>query len=262
MTTRKAQTLEQWALPAHQARSRDQRDRLLKAGERVFASRGFSESHVDEIARQAECSVGSFYRRFKDKEALFFALQTDMAEKSIAQIEQFFTSPLSLSQPLTLVIFHLIENSAKAAERISGYYRALFEMSLRGHHVWGEMRKLEILEAEKLADLFRSRGISLPHSPALIAQIAYALRMVNGVQLSVMLHGPGPYEHMDPDGIATLTRMLMRLLAIEVEENELKKIIALRRRETKKDRSGPSTAARPAKPQPDRTRTRKSATAN
>lgn len=127
MTGRKPAPKESWALPVHQARSRDQRDRLLRAGERVFATRGFWESHVDEITRLAECSVGSFYRRFKDKEALFFALQADMAEKSSAHIDQFFASPLSLDLPLTAVAFHLIENSAVEAERISGYYRALFK---------------------------------------------------------------------------------------------------------------------------------------
>lgn len=230
MTGRKPRPNESWALPVHQARSRDQRDRLLKAGERVFAKRGFWDSHVDEITRLAECSVGSFYRRFKDKEALFFALQADMAEKSSVHIEQFFTSPLSMELPLTAVIFHLIENTATEAERINGYYRALFEMSLRGQRVWDQMRRLELLQAERLVELFAKRGVKVAPSGELIAAVAYTIRMINGVQLSAMLHGAGPFAARDPASIAILTRVLMVVLGAPVDETELKKLGARRQK--------------------------------
>lgn len=220
---------EGWALPVHQARSRDQRDRLLKAGERVFATRGFWESHVDDITRLADCSVGSFYRRFKDKEALFFALQDDMAEKASAHIDQFFTSPLSLTLPLTSVVFHLIENSAVEAMKISGYYRALFEMSLRGRQVWSQMRRLETQLAENFVALLERRGVKTRPAGELVPAIAYAMRMINGVELSVMLHGPGPFDSRDPDAFALLTRMLMQILDVPVDEAELEKLVAKRR---------------------------------
>jgi AcrR family transcriptional regulator len=42
-----------WARPAYQQRSRQQRDRLLKAGERVFAESGFWQAHVADIAKRA-----------------------------------------------------------------------------------------------------------------------------------------------------------------------------------------------------------------
>ena len=230
MSGRKPASKESWALPVHQARSRDQRDRLLKAGERVFATRGFWESHVDEITRLAECSVGSFYRRFKDKEALFFALQADMAEKSSTHIEQFFASPLSLTSPLTAVAYHLIENSGNEAEKIAGYYRALFEMSLRGRRVWDEMRRLELMTAERFVELLRRRGVDVKGSAEMVAEVAYAIRMINGVQLSVMLHGSGPFVPRDPSATAVLTRVLLQVMGVAVDEAELKKLVAKRRR--------------------------------
>ncbi|MBJ7408830.1 MAG: TetR/AcrR family transcriptional regulator, partial [Phenylobacterium sp.] len=54
-----------WTRPAYQNRSREQRDRLLKAGERAFAAAGFWQTHITDIAKRAGCSVGSFYRRFE-----------------------------------------------------------------------------------------------------------------------------------------------------------------------------------------------------
>lgn len=229
MTGRKPSPKQEWALPVHQARSRDQRDRLLKAGERVFATRGFWESHVDDIARLAECSVGSFYRRFKDKEALFFALQADMAEKASDHIERFFANPLCFKLPITAVIFHLIENSAADAEKIAGYYRALFEMSLRGRQVWDQMRRLELQLAEGLVALLRKRGLAGEGAEDLVAPIAFAIRMVNGVQLSVMLHGAGPYGARDAHAFALQTRVLMQTMSVTPDEEELKRLVAGRR---------------------------------
>mgnify|MGYP006176824237 CR=1 FL=1 len=85
-----------WMRPAHQARSREQRDRLLKAGERAFAAQGFWRTHVTDITRRAGCSVGSFYRRFRDKEAFFMALQADMATRAEANIARFLAHPLGM----------------------------------------------------------------------------------------------------------------------------------------------------------------------
>jgi len=238
---------EGWALPVHQARSRDQRDRLLKAGERVFATRGFWESHVDDITRLADCSVGSFYRRFKDKEALFFALQDDMAEKASAHIDQFFESPLSLTLPLTSVVFHLIENSANEAAKISGYYRALFEMSLRGRQVWSQMRRLEAQLARNFVGLLEKRGLRSKPAEELIPAIAFTMRMINGAELSVMLHGTGPYGGRDPKAFALQTRTLMQVLDVPVDEAELEKLVAKPRVGQSVPQNGVSTKRRQAR---------------
>ncbi len=49
------------------------RQRILRAAEEVFATRGFSAS-LDEIARHAEVGVGTVYRRFPEKQLLIDAL--------------------------------------------------------------------------------------------------------------------------------------------------------------------------------------------
>src|SRR5258708_26331476 len=114
------------ARPAYQQRSRQQRDRLLKAGERVFAESGFWQAHVADIAKRAGCSVGSFYRRFQDKEAFFFALQKDMAAHAEANIGKFFDDPACRTDPLIDVFRRLVRNTARTMRGIEGYYRALF----------------------------------------------------------------------------------------------------------------------------------------
>jgi TetR/AcrR family transcriptional regulator len=47
---------------------------ILEAAEEVFASKGYYEAAVEEVASRAEISVGSLYNLFASKEALYLTL--------------------------------------------------------------------------------------------------------------------------------------------------------------------------------------------
>lgn len=203
---------EDWARPAYQERSRQQRDRLLKAGERVFAQSGFWEAHVADIAKRAQCSVGSFYRRFKDKEAFFFSLQADMAARAEANISRFFDDPSCRTEPLEEVFVRLARNTVRTMRGIEGYYRALFELSLRGHDVWPPMRQLESIEADRVIGLLQARQVELDADAHNRAHLA--VRMMHGQIISTMLHGPGPFTIEDPRLAEELARMVLRYVGV------------------------------------------------
>ena len=93
-------------LPVNQARSRDARDRLLHAGERVFAKVGYDAAHVNDIAAAAGCSVGSFYRRFRDKEAFFKALHHRFTERNLENAARFFAMEDWQNQPTSVMRAH------------------------------------------------------------------------------------------------------------------------------------------------------------
>ncbi len=69
--------------PPRQARSRQTLDRLLAAAELLLAERGWDRIGVAEIVAEAGTSVGAFYARFDDKDALLDLLaeryRADMA---------------------------------------------------------------------------------------------------------------------------------------------------------------------------------------
>jgi len=65
------------ARPALQQRSREKRDRLIKAGITAFARDGYESARVVDLAKDAGISVGVFYQRFKDKRGFFMALETE-----------------------------------------------------------------------------------------------------------------------------------------------------------------------------------------
>ena len=54
-----------------QERSRETRNRLITAGERLFSQKGFHKTTSKEIATEAGVAIGSFYAYFADKKALF-----------------------------------------------------------------------------------------------------------------------------------------------------------------------------------------------
>ena len=60
------------------------RDQVLDASEAVFASKGFHEATMQEIARKAEYATGTLYTLFESKDALFAAV----VERRLPQITE------------------------------------------------------------------------------------------------------------------------------------------------------------------------------
>ena len=72
--------------PAEQSRSR--RERIMDAAFSTFASRGYRETAVDDIAGAAETSKGGIYFHFPTKEAIFRELMSTTADKLVAKVER------------------------------------------------------------------------------------------------------------------------------------------------------------------------------
>ena len=73
---------QRWSKPVHQARSRETRDKLLAAAERIFDEKGYGGARIVDIAEIAGCSVGAVYVRFKDKDALFRGIVDDFSKEA------------------------------------------------------------------------------------------------------------------------------------------------------------------------------------
>jgi AcrR family transcriptional regulator len=69
------------------ARGRNTRRRLLDAGAEVLSSKGYHATRVDDVVKVAQTSHGTFYLYFSNKEELFRALATEVAEEMQALAE-------------------------------------------------------------------------------------------------------------------------------------------------------------------------------
>ncbi len=62
------------------AQSQDSRDEILKAAMHLFANRGFHETSMSEVAREARVSKALIFWHFKTKEELFVAVLNRLLE--------------------------------------------------------------------------------------------------------------------------------------------------------------------------------------
>lgn len=72
---------DRWVQKPAQNRSERTFFRLLDAAEGLLGARHWHEVSVQEIARRAEASVGSFYNRFTDKSALLHCLDDRLGDE-------------------------------------------------------------------------------------------------------------------------------------------------------------------------------------
>ncbi len=71
--------------PAQQDRSRDTHARIVAAAERLLSrGRAWVELSVAELVAEADASVGAFYNRFRDKDALLHVLQLELYAQGAA----------------------------------------------------------------------------------------------------------------------------------------------------------------------------------
>lgn len=68
------------------------REHVLTIAQEVFAAEGLAVP-IDEIARRAGLGVGTLYRHFPTKEALFLAIVVDRMEHLIAEARTLATAP-------------------------------------------------------------------------------------------------------------------------------------------------------------------------
>jgi AcrR family transcriptional regulator len=109
------------AVPA-QARSRERYERILDAATAIIAEVGYEAATTEAIAERAETSIGSVYRFFPNKLALFQALIPRYLDKIRALFDSLLT-PEVLTQPWQYLVergidafadFHLKEPGFRA----------------------------------------------------------------------------------------------------------------------------------------------------
>ncbi len=77
-----------WIRPRRQKRSQASFERILDAAESLLEDRSFDELTISDVVRRAESSVGAFYTRFSDKDALLDALYQRFQDQAIATMER------------------------------------------------------------------------------------------------------------------------------------------------------------------------------
>ncbi len=92
---------------AQDSQSQDSRDEILKAAMHLFANRGFHETSMSEVAREARVSKALIFWHFKTKEELFLAVLNRLLEPYFIDFAEEAQKLDERQQVLKLVEYYL-----------------------------------------------------------------------------------------------------------------------------------------------------------
>ncbi len=147
-----------------QKRTRRERERerhrreILEAALRVFARAGYHRATMQAIAREAEFAVGTIYRFFPSKKALYEALVMEEAQKFHQEVMQSFKD---LPNDPIKALEKIIEAKLKAVQNhlifVRVYIQELWEARFRGG-LTADLRRLYEEYLEALAKILEKLG--------------------------------------------------------------------------------------------------------
>lgn len=137
----------------------DTKGKILLAAKNIFGQKGFYETKMEDIAREAGIAKGTLYLYFKSKEELYECLikiGLNLIEQAILEVLQ---TSKSFSEKLREIIAYIIDILSENREFV---LRIMYEMPLA--QIWKEDFKQKIFfESHRLVESFKKfvkEGIS------------------------------------------------------------------------------------------------------
>ena len=119
--------MEQLLQPSKQERSRKTQARILEATARLLEAMPFERITVRTIVAEAETSIGSFYARFRDKDALLpvlFAQDEARLDRRLARLRDQVGVADSLTEIADLIADHFVHfygDNPNLSQAVFGY---------------------------------------------------------------------------------------------------------------------------------------------
>ena len=192
--------------PVRQTRGRRTRDALLNAGQKLIAKHAIDALAVADIARAADCSVGAFYQRFRDKTAFFRALVAQYLADGRAA-----TLALYVNHDGDPLVHALVVETADRFRRYAGLIRSAIRMRMDDSTIWDPIRTSGHFNAGRFLEWLSAR-----HGRALTADeelaVRFAFQMLYGTLNNAIINQPGPFDIDDPAFVAQLEHAFCLLL--------------------------------------------------
>jgi AcrR family transcriptional regulator len=119
-------TQSQFFRPPQQTRSQETLDRILDAAEQVLAEKAFGEATLAEIMERAGVTVGAFYRRYPDKNALLRHLDERFFAEMLVKGEELFDAERWTGAPARAIIEAYALEAVDVYSTRRGLLRSLF----------------------------------------------------------------------------------------------------------------------------------------
>jgi AcrR family transcriptional regulator len=200
-----------------QARSRARHDRILEAAEALVAELGFESASVALVARRAGCSVGAFYARFVDKQALLHALHERFLARAAAQLDASLAPERAERLALPLLLYGVVQALVGIHRRERGLVRALAVEASRDASFQTLRDALALHAGRRLGAVMRARAGEVGHHHPERA-VAFGLTVVlGGIENALLfdrLRTAAGLTPSDDDLAAELSRLFRAYLEI------------------------------------------------
>lgn len=116
--------------PPKQDRGRETQERILKAFKRLLKKNPFDSISVRQLVQEANTSIGSFYARFRDKDALLPVLYGEYESRLEGQLER-LREDVTHADTLDEVAEHTVEHIIGIVGESPNLSRALYQYATR-----------------------------------------------------------------------------------------------------------------------------------
>lgn len=208
-------------LPAQHAaapkrpRGLERQQALVEAGLRLTSTRRWSEVTVGDIAAAIGCSVGTFYTRFRSKDAYFAVLQQLLAEVLAQRLDAFHQAPARRRESASAFVLAWVHLIVRSFCLHRGLYAAVL---VQTQHVPRET--VRDMPLARLRQASRARLVeAMAQRPgwqdeAAAARLGFAHQMLHGLLVSAVLTDPGPIPLDEPALVAEASRALCAYLGL------------------------------------------------
>lgn len=204
------------ALAPVQARAHATRDALLAAGRALLADRDFDALSIADLAGRAGLSVGSFYGRFRDKEAYIDQLQSQVTAEWTAAAAAMLDAQRERGADAAAIVRELCATVIRLLRADAGFLRAVLRHSSTQVTRWTPIKQAGRGVVDKTARLLAPRLAHLP-SGQRAPRIRFAMQVVYGTAINAVLNDPGPLALDDPRLERELARVMCLYLGIDAD---------------------------------------------
>jgi len=168
-----------WVKPPQQARSQKTLENMLDAAEALIAEGGVAALTVSEVVRRAGSSVGAFYARFPDKDALLSTLHERSCSESLATAELALDPLRWESAEIGTAVFEVVRFTATMSRERRGLLLAFIALAASDAAYAERRARLDAGLSDLLYAFLRTREAELSH-PDLRVAADVSIRMIMG----------------------------------------------------------------------------------
>jgi AcrR family transcriptional regulator len=205
-----------------QVRSAASLERMLVAAEQVLRTKSFDQAGVAEIARRAGVTVGAFYARFSDKEALLLHLEERVYAELSALVATQAAAVSDHGVALATVVHGMLAASLAFYRKHGGTLRALDLRSRTDPALRERMEATNRRTLAAFAPAVLGRAIEIRH-PHPAEAVRFAVLLVGNTLREATLFGTPWLEQArwdDEKLLRELTRAFVAYLGVPFDAME------------------------------------------